>query len=283
MSSNNSETPLQIFDRALYLKRTSRAEGPARHDLARRVSEDLQDRLHILTRQFERGLLIAPPSGFAEVINESGKVSELEWRAPATGEDLALPANHYNVIFTLLDLHAVNDVPGYLAQLSQALVPDGLLMVCFFAGESLYELRDAWLAAEVQLTGGASPRVAPMIALRELGGLLQRAGLALPVADLDRVTLRYAEPLSLMREVKALGYANMMIDRAKKPVTRNLLMAAAQNYQAQFSDADGRVRATVEIAWANAWKPHASQPQPLKPGSAKARLADALKVDETKL
>jgi hypothetical protein len=177
----------------------------------------------------------------------------------------------------------VNDVPGYLAQVSQALAPDSLLMLCFFAGETLHELREAWLAAEVEQTGGATPRVAPMIALRELGGLLQRAGLALPVADLDRVTLRYAEPLSLMREVRALGYSNMLQERSRKRVTRSLLLAVAQLYQAQFADADGRVRATIEIAWANAWKPHASQPQPLKPGSAKARLADALKVGETKL
>ncbi len=223
------------------------------------------------------------PLEFAAVIKASGKPGELEQAAPNASDNLALASNHYNAIFSLLDLHAVNDVPGYLAQLSEALLPDGLLMLCFFAGETLNELRDSWLAAEVENSGGASPRVAPMVALRELGGLLQRAKLALPVADMDRVTLRYAEPLSLMREVKALGLSNMMMDRSRKPVTRSLLMAAAGHYQQNFADADGRVRATIEIAWANAWKPHASQPQPLKPGSAKARLADALKVSETKL
>jgi hypothetical protein len=130
------------------------------------------------------------------------------------------------------------------------------------------------------VTGGASPRVAPMIDLREAGGLLQRAGLALPVADVDRVVIRYADAMSLMREIKALGFANCLIGRSKKFLTPGMLFQAATDYPAQ---ADGRIAATIEIAWAMAWKPHASQQQPLKPGSAKARLADALKVDEVTL
>ena len=142
------------------------------------------------------------------------------------------------------------------------------------------ELREAWLVAEQQVTGGASPRVAPMIDLRETGGLLQRAGLALPVADVDRATLRYSDAMSLMREIKALGFANCMVGRSRRFMTPRLLFQAATSYP---SDADGRISATVEIAWAAAWKPHPSQQQPLKPGSAKARLADALKVGEVEL
>jgi SAM-dependent methyltransferase len=278
------ETPPKIFDRSLYLARQAKARGSARDALEARIAEELQDRLSILTRQFERALLIAPNAAvFADVIKASGKVSTLDVRDPCEGDDLTLQPDYYNAVFSLLDLHAANDVPGVLAQLSTALKPDGLLMLSFFAGETLSELREAWLAAEVALTNGATPRVAPMIALRELGGLLQRAGLALPVADMDRVTLRYAEPLSLMREVKTLGFSNMLMERSRKLATQTMLMASAAQYQSRFADADGRVRATVEIAWANAWKPHSSQPQPLKPGSAKARLADALKVEETKL
>jgi SAM-dependent methyltransferase len=282
--SGTPETPPKIFDRSLYLARQAKARGPAREALEARITEELQDRLSILTRQFDRALLIAPDNAvFADVIKASGKVAELDIRQPGEGDDLQLESDHYNAVFSLLDLHAANDVPGVLAQLSRALKPDGLLMLSFFAGETLSELREAWLAAEVSLTNGATPRVAPMIALRELGGLLQRAGLALPVADMDRVTLRYAEPLSLMREVKALGLSNNLMERSRKLATQALLMASAADYQSRFADADGRVRATIEIAWANAWKPHSSQPQPLKPGSAKARLAEALKVEETKL
>ncbi len=245
-----------------------------------RVAEDLADRLGVVTRHFESVLLIAPDAEtFSGVLKASGKVGAVDRCAPAVSDSLDL-AGSYDAIFSMLDLHTVNDVPGYLAQVGSALKPDGLLMLSFFAGETLAELRDSWLAAEVDITGGASPRVAPMIAIRELGGLLQRAKLALPVADLDRMTLRYSDAFALMREVKAAGFANPLHGRSTRFVSQRFVFKVAELYQAKFADADGKVRATVEIAWANAWKPHPSQPQPLKPGSAKARLADALKVRE---
>jgi hypothetical protein len=155
-------------------------------------------------------------------------------------------------------------------------------MLCFFAGDTLFELREAVLAAESEILGGVSPRVAPMIGIRELGGLLQRAGLALPVADLDRTVLRYGNAFKLMQEIKALGFSNPLIGRSNNFTSRRMLMKTAEAYATKFASPDGRIPATLEICWANAWKPHSSQPQPLKPGSAKARLADALKVDELK-
>ena len=183
----------------------------------------------------------------------------------------------------MFDLQTFNDVPGALIQMRRALKPDGLLLACLFAGDTLTELRQSWLAAETVVAGGVSPRVAPMIDMRELGGLLQRAGLALPVADLDRTIVRYADAIGLIHEIRELGLSNNLHGRSRKPVTRGLLGAAVNTYQNNFADADGRVRATVEVAWLTGWAPHESQQQPLKPGSAKARLADALKVDEKKL
>jgi SAM-dependent methyltransferase len=276
---SDTETP-HLFDRALYLSRQAKASPAITRPLMQRIAEDLADRLSVVTRHFDKVLLIAPDvETFAAVLKASGKVGAVEIRLPAESDTLDL-AGPYDAIFSMLDLHTVNDVPGYLAQVANFLNPDGLLVLAFFAGETLAELRDSWLAAEVDITGGASPRVAPMIAIRELGGLLQRAKLALPVADLDRITLRYSDAFSLMREVKAAGFANPLHGRSDRFVSQRFVFKVAEHYQAKFADADGKVRATVEIAWANAWKPHSSQPQPLKPGSAKVRLADALKVKE---
>ncbi len=282
MSNITDATP-RLFDRALYLSRQTKASPAITAPLMQRVADDLADRLAIITRHFDKALLIAPESpDFAKAVRASGKVATLECRTPATSDDLGL-AGPYDAIFSILDLHTVNDVPGYLAQAANALNPDGLLMLTFFAGETLAELRDSWLSAEVEITGGASPRVAPMIAIRELGGLLQRAKLALPVADLDRITLRYSDAFTLMREVKAAGFANPLHGRSTRFVSQRFAFKVAEQYQTRFADPDGKLRATLEIAWANAWKPHPSQPKPMKPGSAKARLADALKVPEKKV
>ena len=160
---------------------------------------------------------------------------------------------------------------------------DGLFIGALLGGASLTELRQSWLAAEAAVSGGVSPRVAPMIDVRELGGLLQRAGLALPVADLDRTMVRYADAVALIHEIRELGLSNNLVGRSRTPVSRRLMGAAINHYQQHFADPDGRVRATVEVAWITGWAPHESQQQPLKPGSAKARLADALKVEEKKL
>jgi SAM-dependent methyltransferase len=276
--------PPQVFDRSLYLARQSRASGEAVALLEARVAEELGERLSVINRSFDSALLIAERADLARAVLLAGaKCARVETLRPVASDDLSLPAAKFRLVVSLLDLHAINDVPGYMAQVAAALMPDGLAIFAFFAGDTLRQLREAWLIAEQQVTGGASPRVAPMIDLRETGGLLQRAGLALPVADVDRLPLRYADAFSLMREIKTLGLSNCLIGRSHSVTSRRLLLASAEAYTKNFAEADGRIPATVDIAWAMAWKPHASQQKPLKPGSAKARLADALKVSEEKL
>lgn len=271
----------QVFDRALYIDRQANASGAGLALLDARIAEELQDRISLIKRDFEEAALIAPrPETLVAALNATQKFKQITSVAPKLSDDLQLGAQTFSAIFSVLDLHTVNDVPGYMAQVARALKPDGLAVFAFFAGETLRELREAWLVAEQAVSGGVSPRVAPMIDLREGGGLLQRAGLALPVADVDRATLRYADAISLMREIKSLGLANCLHGRKRSLVIPGMLFQAATSYP---SDADGRISATIEVAWAMAWKPHSSQQQPLKPGSAKARLADALKVGEVKL
>ena len=273
----NEQAP-QIFDRTLYLARQSKAN--ATDDLQNHVAAELGDRLSIILKQFPKSLLIAQnPKIAAETLRLSGKIEKLDIAAPPPNDVVALPGADYDAIFSLLDLHCVNDVPGHLAQLARGLKADGLLLVAFFASDTLFELREAWLQAEIEITGGVTPRIAPMIGIRELGGLMQRAGLALPVADMDKTTIRYADSFSLMREIKTFGFANPLIGRSNKLVSKRLLAKVAGHYHNNFVDADGRIRATLEIAWAMAWKPHASQPKPLKPGSASHSLAEALKAD----
>ena len=274
-------TPL--FDRTLAARRRARKAKPEADILTRTIAEELADRLSFVNRRFEEACLIAAePDAIAGRIMEGGQVKAVERRTPSAGDDLSLPQASYDAIFSVLDLQTFNDVPGALIQMRRALKPDGLLLACLFAGDTLTELRQSWLAAETAVAGGVSPRVAPMIDVRELGGLLQRAGLALPVADLDRTIVRYADPVSLIHEIRELGLSNSLEGRSRTPVSRRLMAAAVNHYQRNFADDDGRIRATIEIAWITGWAPHESQQQPLKPGSAKARLADALKVDEKK-
>ena len=279
-----NDTPQKIFDRALYVARLARACGRGADALMNGIAAELSDRLSLIARRFGRALVISPdPEAVAGVLRGSGKVQTLEARRPLVEDDLQLEPHSFDAVFNILDLHAVNDVPGQLTQMARALRPDGLFLACLFAGGTLTELRQSFLAAEVAVTGGASPRVAPMIGVRELGGLLQRAGFALPVADRDRTILRYADALSLIHEISRLGMSNNLVGRSRKPVSRRLLGAAAAHYHDNFADSDGRIRATLEVAWATGWSPHESQPRPLKPGSARMRLADALNVPETKL
>jgi SAM-dependent methyltransferase len=267
----------QIFDRSLYLARQAKASA-AQKPLLAHVAGDLADRLAIISHQFPATLVIAPAEEpFAEVLRTSSKCGTVTYRKPAENDDLGLPVAGYDAVFSLLDLHCINDVPGYLAQCARSLKPDGLFMACCFAAETLHELREAWLAAESDIISGASLRVAPMIGVREMGSLLQRAALALPVTDSDYLMLRYAEPLALFREVKEFGFANPLIERRKEFTSGRMLAAAAAYYQNTNADADGRVRATLDLLWALAWKPHESQPQPKKPGSATVNLAEVLK------
>jgi SAM-dependent methyltransferase len=279
MSSADVTSPPLVFDRTLFLKRQLAGSGEALQELDQRIVEELTDRLSVISKDFADTLIIgARTKAAAATLSGMGRFGRVVEQTSQSGEDLSLQDGTQDCVISLMELHGVNDVPGYLAQVARALRPDGLAVLAFFAGGTLSELRESWMIAEQELTGGVTPRVAPMIDLREAGGLLQRAGLALPVADLDRLPLRYGNALTLMHDIKALGLSNSLVGRSRKMVSRRMLLRSAEIYSSTFTDIDGRLPATVEIAWAMAWKPHPSQQKPLKPGSAKARLADALNV-----
>jgi SAM-dependent methyltransferase len=201
----------------------------------------------------------------------------------ADEEALPFAPASLQLVVSGLTLQLVNDLPGTLVQIRRALKPDGLLLAALLGGATLAELREAWILAEDEIAGGASPRVAPFADVRDLGALLQRAGFALPVVDADTVTVTYASPIALMRDIKAMGASNMLADRSRRPVTRDLISRACDIYAERFVRADGRIPATFEILTLTAWAPHESQQKPLRPGSAEARLADALGVTERKL
>jgi SAM-dependent methyltransferase len=183
-------------------------------------------------------------------------------------------------VVSALALQFVNDLPGTLIQIRRALRPDGLFLAAMIGGDSLAELREAFAQAEAEVEGGVSPRVAPFADLRDLGALLQRAGFALPVTDVDRLTVRYASPLALMHDLRRMGAGNALSERRRTPLRRATLRRVLEIYAERFADPDGRIRATFEIVWLSGWAPHESQQQPLKPGSAKTRLADALRAQE---
>ena len=191
-------------------------------------------------------------------------------------ETLSLPQRDYDLIVSIFDLQIVNDVPGFLARLRAHLRPDGLFLAAMIGGLTLTELRQAFLEADAEISGGAFARVAPFIQLGDAGGLLQRAGFALPVTDVETHIVRYQNPLALMAELKAIGASNPLAERPGRFATRNLLAAASSAYTAIAADPDGRIRATLEIVWLSGWSPHDSQQKPLAPGSAKVSLKQVL-------
>jgi hypothetical protein len=194
-------------------------------------------------------------------------------------EALALPRGGYDLIVSLLDLQIVDDVPGFLARVRAHLRPDGLFMAATLGGDTLAELRRAFVAADAEVSGGAFARVAPFIPLADAGGLLQRAGFALPVSDVEAHVVRYGSPVALMAEMKALGAANPLAERPGRMATAGLIARASAAYAAEASDADGRVRATLEIVWMSGWAPDPSQQQPARRGSATVSLRDVLGRD----
>jgi len=282
-----------IFDRSLLRARQQRARAlGAETFLIDRVAAELGERLAVVLRQFERAVdLGTPTDAVRRVLADSGKVATIVSAAPAAarGDSLHVAADEealpfadgsLDLVVSALALQFVNDLPGTLIQIRRALKPDGLLLAALIGGDSLAELREAFAQAESEVEGGASPRVAPFADIRELGTLLQRAGLALPVVDSDRLTVRYKSVFDLMRDLRRMGATNVLNERRRMPLRRATLQRMAEIYGARFADADGRVRATFEIAWLSGWAPHESQQKPLKPGSAKQRLADALGTRE---
>jgi SAM-dependent methyltransferase len=282
-------TPL-VFDRALVRRRLSRALRLGYADfLLVRAIEDLEERLSTVLRPFTLALDVGTPtSAAAEALRRSGRAETVVRLSPVAepgsvlGDEERLPfsGERFDLAVSLLALQGVNDLPGALIQIRRALKPDGLFIGALLGGATLTELRQAFTQAESELEGGVSPRVAPFADLRDIGGLLQRAGFALPVTDTDIIRVRYSSAFSLMRDLRQMGLSNALSDRRKAPLRRATLLRAAEIYAERFADPDGRIPATFEIVWLSGWTPHESQQKPLRPGSAKMRLADALGVKE---
>ncbi len=281
-----------IFDRDLLRARRRRAAalGPSTF-LLDRVAADLADRLAAVLRVFPCAVdLGTPTDAVRRVLAESGKVETvIAANVDADRIGLAIAADEealpfrdgaLDLVVSALALQFVNDLPGALLQIRRALRPDGLFVAALLGGDTLIELRQAFAEAEAEMEDGISPRVAPFADLRELGSLLQRAGFALPVTDVDRLTVRYASPLALMHDLRRMGAANPLRDRRRRPLRRTTLLRMAEIYASRFADPDHRIRATFEIIYLSGWAPHESQQQPLAPGSARTRLADALGTSE---
>jgi SAM-dependent methyltransferase len=282
-------TPL-VFDRSLVRRRLARAVSRGYADfLLVRAVEDLEERLSTVLRSFSLALDVGTPTPAAAVaLRRSGRaetvirLSPVPERGSVLGDEERLPfsGERFDLAVSLLSLQGVNDLPGSLIQIRRALKPDGLFIGALLGGSTLTELRQALTQAESEIEGGVSPRVAPFADLRDIGGLLQRAGFALPVTDSDIVRVRYANAFALMRDLRQMGLTNALHDRRKTPLRRATLIRAAEIYAERFGEPDGRIPATFEIVWLSGWTPHESQQKPLRPGSAKMRLADALGTRE---
>jgi SAM-dependent methyltransferase len=291
---------IAVFDRrAVRRHRDRAAPGLAAHDfLFEEVAGRLAERLDDVTRRFPVALDLGCHGGsLASALGARGGVETLVQcdlspamarAAAANGhptlaaDEEALPfaAAGFDLVMSVLSLHWVNDLPGTLIQVRRALRPDGLFLGAMLGGETLGELRRALMEAELAAEGGASPRVSPFADVRDAGHLLQRAGFALPVADVDTITVTYAEALTLMRELRGMGESNAVAERRRGASRRATLLRAAEIYAERFAQADGRIPATFEVVYLTAWAPHPSQQKPLAPGSATDRLAEALETEE---
>jgi SAM-dependent methyltransferase len=283
-----SANPL-VFDRALLRRRQARARALGFETfLLDRVASDLADRLGAVLRDFDVAVDLGTPGEGVRAalagVASMGKLFRVGTSpdADVIADEEALPFRDgsLDLVVSALALQFVNDLPGALIQIRRALKPDGLLLAALLGGETLTELRESFAAAESEIEGGVSPRVAPFIDVRETGALLQRAGFALPVTDVERLTVRYSSPFVLMSELRRMGATNALAERRRVPLRRATLSRMAEIYAQRFADPDGKIRATFEIIWLSGWAPHESQQKALRPGAAQARLADALGTRE---
>ncbi len=264
------------------------ARGYGEAFLHRRATEDIVERLEAIPRRFERVLALGGGALFSQAVSTRPELATrigqiVDADVPVIEpEDVDLGALEFNLIVAPLALHWTNDLPGVFANIKRALAPDGLMLASLLGGDTLMELRLSLLEAESELTGGAATRISPFVQLQDLAGLMQRAGFALPAADRDVVSVSYSGALSLVNDLRDMGETAAFSERAP-PLRRNVFARAAAIYAERYAAPDGRIRATFEILTATGWRPHESQQKPLRPGSAKARLADALSVKETSL
>ncbi len=285
-----------LFDEQLVSARRRRAITTQDNNAAFLLDiagRELADRLAVVERRFETAIELHGGTGIAArealATGKIGTIRRVEADAAfarpgdtftaAPLEDVPLEPDSVNLVLSPLSLHLVNDMPGTLIRIRRALKPDGLFLAAIPGSGTLQEMRDVLLSAEAELTGGASPRVIPFADVRDVGALLQRAGFSLPVVDAETYTVRYDSLFPLMRDLRAMGMTNPLAGRSRVPVTRRFFVRAAELYAERYSDPDGRIRATFSIIYASGWTPHESQQKPLKPGSAKMRLADALRKE----
>jgi SAM-dependent methyltransferase len=285
-----------VFDRALLRRRRDRAAGrfAAHAFLFEETAERLADRLEDIRRPFPLALdlgcrdgtlgrILAGRKGIERLIG-----CELSPALAATAgasspvvvadeEFLPFAEGRFDLVVSNLGLHWVNDLPGALVQVRRALRPDGFFCASMLGGHTLAELRRCLMEAELEITGGVSPRASPFAEIRDVGALLQRAGFALPVVDTDTITVTYTDAFALMADLRGMGETNAALNRRKVPTRRAIFMDAARRYAQTFAEPDGRIPATFEVLWLAGWAPDPSQQQPLKPGSATRSLTEALR------
>lgn len=286
---------MKIFDRATVRRHRDRAASGLDHFgfLFAEVAERLVDRVDDVLREFPRVLdlgchggdlarLLPGRKGIEQVIScdMSPAMASL---APSPAvvcdeEFLPIAPNSVDLVVSNLSLHWVNDLPGALIQARAALKPDGFFLAALFGGETLKELRDSLTAAEIEVENGLSPRVSPFVDVRDAGALLSRAGFAMPVVDVETITVSYEHPLKLMGDLRGMGESNAVAERRKSFTRRELLVASMEHYLDTYADDEGRIPATFQIVWLAGWAPHESQPQPKAPGSATVSLAEVLKT-----
>lgn len=293
---------MNVFDRRLVRRHRDRAaRGIADYNfLFDAVAQRLSDRLLDVARSFPTCLDLGARGGAMadalrerrdlehlvtcdlsfEMMKSDEKSSRNSVKLVADEEHLPFSPESFELIVSNLSLHWTNDLPGTLIQIRHCLKPDGLFLGAMLGGETLHELRSALMQAEIEVEDGASPRLSPLADLKDAGALLQRAGFALPVADIDRITVSYPNAFKLMQDLRGMGESNAIHTRRRNPTRRATLFRAAELYQEMFGDQDGRIPATFDVLTLTGWAPDASQQQPLRPGSAKGRLADALGVTE---
>lgn len=298
-------SPPELFDRLRLARNRDRASASFSDYafLKGRESTQLLDRLEDSPRDFQHALDFWAHDGQASVLlQRSGRVAQITAFEPsadmlagfrATGVEtvqatearLPFAPNSFDLVVSVLSLHWINDLPGALSQIRSVMQPDGLFLACLFGGGTLNELRASLIEAESEITGGISPRLSPLPNLQDMAGLLQRAGFALPVADIERVTVRYSHPMKVLQDLKGMGEQAAFAPRdgqQRRPLSRRILTRMSEIYAERFSDPDGKIRASFDVIWLSGWAPAAGQPQPLKPGSGKFSLADAVNQSSPK-
>jgi SAM-dependent methyltransferase len=301
---------IELFDRKLVRMRRDRAaRNFASFDFlhARTIAETC-DRLTEIKRDFTSVLDCSAANGlFAQTLMQNAEYEEIAKkiellvqsdssvkmarRAGKVGEGSALVSDEefvpfadasFDLAVSFLALHFTNDLPGALLQIKRALKPDGIFIASLFGGDTLTELKQVLMEAQIAVEGGASPLIVPFADIRDIGALLQRAGFALPVTDLDRVTVNYTTMFDLLKDLRGMGQTNVLIERRKKPLRKEVLFKAAELYHQKFAGPDGRIPATFDIIYATGWSPHGSQQKPLQPGTGKVPFAEAMKTASIK-